>query len=170
MDKFYSGLFGNTEDLVKSAFGTSFSVSNNITVKTRPGCDFCVPQQAHFGEWADLVLSEDTTLKVGEFKYMDLGVCIQLPDGYEAIMAPRSSTFKRYGLLQTNSIGVIDNAYRGNEDWWKFPAYATRDVKIPAGTRICQFRIQKQQPDLKFIVVEEFEGAEDRGGLGSTGT
>lgn len=165
----FSSVFGNTRDLVESAFGTSFSAPNNIKVKTRHGWKFCVPRQVHSGEWADLVLSEPTTLKAGEFKYLDLGVCMQLPAGYEAIVAPRSSTFKKFGLIQTNSIGVIDNAYRGNEDWWKFPALATRDVEIPAGTRICQFRIQEQQPDLKFIIVNEFEDTENRGGLGSTG-
>ena len=104
----------------------------------------------------------------GDFKYLSMGISIELPQGYEAIMAPRSSTFKRWGIIQTNSIGVIDNSYNGDNDIWMMPAYATRDVRIPAGTRLCQFRIQKKQPMLEFISVDSL-GNEDRNGLGSSG-
>ena len=93
---------------------------------------------------------------------------MKLPEGYEAIMAPRSSTFKNWGIIQTNSIGVIDSSYCGDNDIWMFPAHATKTVTIPAGTRICQFHIQEEQPTIKFNVVESL-GTEDRGGLGSTG-
>lgn len=93
---------------------------------------------------------------------------MKLPEGYEAIMSPRSSTFKNWGLIQTNSIGVIDSTFNGDNDIWMFPAYATKAVTIPAGTRLCQFRIQKEQPKIEFNVVESL-GEEDRGGLGSSG-
>lgn len=124
--------------------------------------------QAHKGEWYDLRVAEDTELRAGEYKAIPLGVAIKLPEGYEAICAPRSSTFKNLGVLQANSIGVIDNAYSGNDDQWHFPAYATRDIKIPKNTRICQFRILYQQPSCKLEVVNDL-GDNNRGGLGSTG-
>lgn len=120
------------------------------------------------GDWIDLYCYEDTTLHAGERTYISQGVSMALPEGYEAIVAPRSSTFKRWGVLQSNSIGVIDNSFRGNEDVWQFPAYATRDVTIPKGTRICQFRIQEKQPEINFTPVLDLNN-ESRGGLGSTG-
>lgn len=124
--------------------------------------------QAHSGEWCDLRCAEDVELKKGDFKYIDLGVSIALPAGYEAILAPRSSTFKRYGIIQTNSFGVIDFLYRGNEDRWMMPVYATRDTVIHKNDRICQFRIQECQLPLNIISVDSMED-ENRGGLGSTG-
>ncbi len=120
------------------------------------------------GDWVDLYCAEDISLKAGEFKLISQGISMQLPPGYEAILAPRSSTFKKYGILQANSIGVIDNSYCGDEDIWCFPAYATRDVEIQKGTRICQFRIQKKQPYLIFNSVSSL-GDNNRGGFGSTG-
>ena len=120
------------------------------------------------GDWCDLYLAEDTIMHEGRFKYLSMGISMELPQGYEAIMAPRSSTFKRWGILQANSIGVIDNSYNGDDDIWMMPAYATRYVEIPAGTRLCQFRIQKKQPQLQFIPVSSL-GNENRNGLGSTG-
>jgi len=124
--------------------------------------------QAHSGEWCDLRCAEDVELKKGDFKYVDLGVSIALPAGYEAILAPRSSTFKRYGIIQTNGIGVLDFLYRGNEDRWMMPVYATRDTIIHKNDRICQFRIQECQLPLNIISVDSMED-ESRGGLGSTG-
>lgn len=124
--------------------------------------------QAHSGEWCDLRCAEDVELKKGDFKYIDLGVSIALPAGYEAILAPRSSTFKRYGIIQTNGIGVLDFLYRGNEDRWMMPVYATRDTVIHKNDRICQFRIQECQLPLNIISVDNMED-ESRGGLGSTG-
>ena len=121
------------------------------------------------GDWIDLYTSEEVVLKANEFIYIDLGISMELPAGYEAIMAPRSSTFKNWGLIQTNSIGVIDSSFASDSDIWKFPAYATRDVTIPAYTRIAQFRIQKIQPEFVFEEVNSLGNAA-RGGLGSTGT
>ena len=121
------------------------------------------------GDWIDLYTSEEVVLKANEFIYIDLGISMELPAGYEAIMAPRSSTFKNWGLIQTNSIGVIDSSFASDSDIWKFPAYATRDATIPAHTRIAQFRIQKIQPEFIFEEVNSLGNAA-RGGLGSTGT
>lgn len=121
------------------------------------------------GDWVDLRCAEDTTLKVGEFKYIPLGVAMQLPEGFEAIVVPRSSTFAKYGVLQTNSIGVIDNSYCGNNDWWHFPALAMRDTFIPKNARICQFRLLPNQMNIIMQKVNLLSN-NDRGGLGSTGT
>lgn len=120
------------------------------------------------GDWCDLYLAENVSMKKGDFKYLSMGISMELPQGYEAIMAPRSSTFKRWGLIQTNSIGVIDNSYNGDNDIWMMPAYATKDIEIPAGTRLCQFRIQKKQLMIEFIPVSSL-GNQDRNGLGSSG-
>ncbi|MBQ9330539.1 MAG: deoxyuridine 5'-triphosphate nucleotidohydrolase [Oscillibacter sp.] len=119
-------------------------------------------------DWIDLCASEDVTMTAGEFRLIPLGVAIALPEGYEAHLVPRSSTFKNYGILQTNSMGVVDFTYRGDGDQWRMPAYATRDVTIPKGSRIAQFRIMRNQPRLRFTRVDRLEGP-DRGGFGSTG-
>lgn len=121
------------------------------------------------GDWIDLRCAEDTQLKAGEFKLIPLGVAMQLPEGYEAHVVPRSSTFKSYGIIQTNSFGVIDCSYCGDNDQWRMPVYAVRNTKICVNDRICQFRIMKNQPELTFEEVERLGGA-DRGGFGSTGT
>ena len=120
------------------------------------------------GDWIDLYVAEDITFKPLDFKLIPLGVAMKLPDGYEAITAPRSSTFKRYGLIQTNSIGVIDSSYCGDDDQWMWPALATRAVHIPKGTRLCQFRIQKKQEEIDFEEVQHLN-YESRSGFGSTG-
>lgn len=122
----------------------------------------------NYGDWVDLRIAEDVTLKAGEFKLIPLGVAMMLPKGYEALVIPRSSTFKKYGIIQTNSIGLIDEAYCGNNDEWKFPAYATRDIEIPKNTRICQFRIIEHQPPVGIVEVTELSEV-NRGGFGSTG-
>lgn len=119
-------------------------------------------------DWYDLRAAEDVEMKAGEFKLIKLGVAMQLPKGYEAIMAPRSSTFKNFGILQTNSIGVIDETYCGDDDEWRFPALAMRDTIIRKNDRICQFRIIEHQPPVVFDVVEKLDNA-NRGGIGSTG-
>ena len=126
-------------------------------------------EKTDIGSWIDLYVYEDITLKAGQRKYISLGISMQLPKGYEALMVSRSSTFKRWGLLQTNSVAVIDNAYCGTDDIWMYPALATRDITIPKGTRICQFRIQKEQPGIKFIE-SDYLSSISRNGLGSTGT
>ncbi len=121
------------------------------------------------GDWIDLRAAEDVTLKAGEFKIISLGVSMKLPEGYEAHVVPRSSTFKKWGILQTNCMGVIDNSYSGNNDIWGMPVLAGRDTEIKVNDRICQFRIVKRQPELEFAEVDHLDGA-DRGGFGSTGT
>ena len=119
-------------------------------------------------DWIVLHLAEEVTLKAGEFRLLPLGVAIALPEGYEAHIVPRSSTFKNYGILQTNSMGVVDCSYCGDNDQWRMPVYATRDVTIEKNARICQFRIMQNQPPLRFTRVERLDGP-DRGGFGSTG-
>ena len=119
-------------------------------------------------DFIDLRAAEDVELKTGEFKLISLGVSMELPKGYEAHVVPRSSTFKTWGVLQTNSIGIIDESYCGDNDIWKIPVYATRDTTIHKNDRICQFRIEKHQPTIKFEEVEHLEG-EERGGFGSSG-
>ena len=120
-------------------------------------------------DWIDLRAAEEVELKAGEFKLIHLGVAMQLPEGYEAHIVPRSSTFKKRGIIQTNHCGIVDNSYCGPNDWWRMPVFALRDTKIEVNDRICQFRIQKNQPTLVFNEVEEME-ANNRGGFGSTGT
>lgn len=120
------------------------------------------------GDWIDLRAVETVSLKAGEFKLISLGVSMKLPDGYEANMVPRSSTYKNFGIIQTNSFAVIDNSYSGTNDIWKFPALAMRDTVINKGDRICQFRINQKQPELKFETVDNLDDT-DRGGFGSTG-
>lgn len=119
-------------------------------------------------DWIDLRASERTELKSGEFALIPLGVAMELPKGYEAHLVPRSSAFKNYGILQTNSCGVIDGSYCGDEDMWRMPVYATRDTVIEKNDRICQFRIVRNQPEIRFEECERLENA-DRGGFGSTG-
>lgn len=119
-------------------------------------------------DWMDLRAAEDIEMKAGDFRLIPLGVGMKLPDGYEAHVVPRSSTFKNYGLIQTNSMGVVDETYCGDNDQWFWPALATRDVKINANDRICQFRIMEHQPAFDFEEVDRL-GEIDRGGFGSTG-
>ncbi len=120
------------------------------------------------GDWIDLRASATVELKAGEFKLIPLGVAMELPEGYEAHVCPRSSTFKNFGVIQTNSMGIIDNSYCGDNDQWFFPAFALRDTVIKENDRICQFRIMEIQPKINFITVESLDNA-DRGGHGSTG-
>lgn len=119
-------------------------------------------------DWIDLRSAEHVILKAGEFKLISLGVSMQLPEGYEAHIIPRSSTYKNFGVIQTNHMGMIDESYCGTNDIWRFPAYALRDTEINVNDRICQFRIEKHQPQIVFDEVEELYNA-DRGGIGSTG-
>lgn len=122
-------------------------------------------------DWIDLSNANAEYLKKGEFKIINLGVTIKLPTGYEALLVPRSSTFKKYGIIQTNSVGVIDETYCGDDDMWGLPVYATRDIVIPANTRLCQFRVFRHQPSLNFIEDDVDVSFRDgsRGGFGSTG-
>ena len=146
-------------------------VDNNkqIFIKYFPNYDNLEPiNKIDKGDWIDLKSVSNITLKKGDFALIPLGIAMQLPKGYEAHLVPRSSTFKNYGIIQTNSMGVIDCSYCGDNDEWKMPVYATRDTTISMGDRICQFRIVKTQPNLKFHKVN-FLGNKDRNGFGSTG-
>lgn len=120
------------------------------------------------GDWIDLRAATTVELKQGEFKLIPLGVAMQLPEGYEAHIVPRSSTYKNFGIIQTNHQAVIDESYCGDNDQWFYPAYALRDTKINVNDRICQFRIVKKQPVINFEEVEVLNNT-DRGGFGSTG-
>lgn len=120
------------------------------------------------GDWIDLRASETIELRAGDFRLIPLGIAMELPKGYEAYIVPRSSTFKNWGIIQTNSMGVVDNSYCGNNDQWMMPVYATRDTLIQKNDRICQFRIVEQMPKVEFETVKEL-GNEDRNGFGSTG-
>ncbi len=119
-------------------------------------------------DWIDLRASEDVDLKQGEFKLIPLGVAMQLPKGYEAHIVPRSSTFKNFGIIQTNHQGVVDCSYCGDNDQWFMPALAVRDTHISFNDRICQFRIMENQPKIAFDEVVSLIST-DRGGFGSTG-
>ena len=119
-------------------------------------------------DWIDLRAAEEVELKAGEYKMIPLGVAMQLPQGYEAHLAPRSSTFKTWGILQTNSIGVVDGSYCGDNDMWRMPVYATKDTVIHVNDRVAQFRIVENQPKIVFEEVDTL-GNKDRGGFGSTG-
>lgn len=128
-----------------------------------------LPAKFAYGDWIDLSAAETVKLKAGEYREIRLGVAMQLPVGYEALLVPRSSAFRTWGIILVNGMAVIDEAYCGDSDEWHFPAYATRDCTIAQGERICQFRIMRHQPYLQIDEVETL-GNPDRGGLGSTGT
>lgn len=122
----------------------------------------------NISDWIDLRAAETVVMKSGEFKLIPLGIAMELPSGYEAHVVPRSSTFKNFGILQTNSTGIIDESYCGDNDQWFFPALAMRDTVINVNDRICQFRIVEHQPKIEFIETISL-GNSDRGGHGSTG-
>lgn len=131
--------------------------------------DLILPEQKEYGAWIDLRAAEDVTLKSGEFKIISLGISMQIPKDCEALVVPRSSTFKKWGIIQTNSIGVIDPSYCGNNDIWGMPVLAMRDTEIKKNDRICQFRLIKSQDQIAFSETDDLGNA-DRGGFGSTGT
>ena len=120
------------------------------------------------GDWIDLRAAEDIVMKQFDFKLIHLGIAMQLPEGYEANIVPRSSTYKNFGILQTNSFAVIDESYCGDNDWWRYPVVALKDTEIKKGDRICQFRINNKMPKIELMEVEIL-GNKDRNGLGSTG-
>lgn len=126
------------------------------------------PTEGSKSDWIDLRAAKTIELKKGDFKLIPLGVAMQLPEGYEAHVVPRSSTFKNFKIIQTNSTGIIDNSYSGDSDQWFFPALAIEDTVVNRFDRICQFRIVKKQPQIEFTKVESL-GNPDRGGHGSTG-
>nr|DAK84674.1 MAG TPA: dUTPase [Caudoviricetes sp.] len=121
------------------------------------------------GDFIDLRSAEDIDLDAGDFAIIKLGVGMKLPEGYEAHIVPRSSTYKKWGIIQTNGVGIIDNSYSGDNDQWMMPVLAMRDTHISKNDRICQFRIEKKQPEIEFTIVEKLDD-ESRQGFGSTGS
>lgn len=140
---------------------------NNILIKYHDESVERIEQKEN-GDWIDLRSAETVELKTGDFKIISLGISMKLPDGYEAHIVPRSSTFKKWGIIQTNSMGIIDNSYSGDNDIWGMPVLAMKDTIINKNDRICQFRIVKKMDNLQFTEVAHLEG-KNRGGFGSTG-
>lgn len=157
---FFIPLVYFANDLGKKIFERS-------VIKIKYHTDGIEISKIEIGDWVDLRSAEDVAINRGSSKLVSLGVSMKLPDGYEAHVVPRSSTFKTWGILQTNSMGVIDNSYSGNGDIWRFPAYATKDTEIKKGDRICQFRIMKKA-NIKLETVNDL-GNNNRGGFGTTG-
>lgn len=143
-------------------------MNNNLTIYIKYHNDILPIDAFENGDWIDLRAAEDIEMKAGDFRLISLGVSMKLPEGYEAHIVPRSSTYKHWGIIQANHMGVIDNSYCGDNDIWKFPAIAIRDTQIYKNDRICQFRIVKKQPEFEFEEVDYLEN-DDRGGFGSTG-
>lgn len=137
-----------------------------IKIKYLPGAAHM--EMTEKGDWVDAFSYEDVILKKGEYGYVNLGFACQLPEGYEAHIAPRSSTFKHFGVIQTNGIGIVDSSFNSNTDLWMMPVYAIRDTIIKKGERPCQFRIVKKQPKIEFEEVKDLHN-EARGSFGSTG-
>ena len=119
-------------------------------------------------DWIDLRAAADIEMKAGEFRLIPLGIAVRLPEGYEAYVVSRSSLYRNYGIIQANSFGIVDETYCGDNDEWFFPAIALRDTIVHTNDRICQFRIQKHQPPVEFVVREHLSDT-DRGGFGTTG-
>lgn len=152
-----------------------------MKIKIKLATEQLMPFVCEKGDWIDLYSNESKRFKPGEYGVIDLGIAMQLPEGFEAIIAPRSSTFKHYGIICVNSIGVVDNKFCGNNDIWKFPYYSPKGGSISVLSRPCQFRIQLSQKatfiqklkwlfssKIKFIKVDKLKN-KDRGGIGSTG-
>lgn len=140
----------------------------DLTIKVKYHADISPIEAFDNGDWIDLRAAEDVVLNAGDFKLISLGISMKLPEGYEAHMVPRSSTYKNWGIIQGNHMAVIDNSYSGDNDIWKYPVIAMRDTEIHKNDRICQFRIMKKQPELIFEMVDHLDGP-DRGGFGSSG-
>ena len=144
-------------------------MSGNVkTIKIKYLRDIKKIERFNVGDWIDLRAAETMRLYGGEYALIPLGVAMELPEGYEAIVAPRSSTFKKCGIIMANSTGIIDETYKGDNDEWHFPAFAMYDTMIRKNERICQFRIIQHQPLIHLQEVEML-GNKDRGGIGSTG-
>ena len=139
-----------------------------MTIKVKYLADILPIEIFETGDWVDLRCAEDTWVKMGEYCEISLGIAMELPEGYEAHVVPRSSTFKKYGIISANSVGIIDNSFCGPEDCWHFLAYATRDAVIRKNERICQFRVFKNSPPIEIEEVEELKNP-NRKGIGSTG-
>jgi dUTP pyrophosphatase len=170
---------GKKQDDVKLAASAAVHASGNLsnpvqepvqTIQIRYISDRIEKLQppTNSANWIDLRAAEDVDLKKGDFRLIRLGVAMKLPAGYEAHVVPRSSTYKNFGIIQANHHGVIDNAYSGDNDEWMVPVIAMRDTQIHINDRICQFRIERRQPDILFEEVDHLDDT-DRGGFGSTG-
>lgn len=139
-----------------------------MKIKIRNIRDVKLPEHIEEGNWIDLRCGENISLKKGDFYKIPLGISMKLPKFHEALVVPRSSTYGKYGLIQVNSIGIIDNSYSGDDDEWLFPVIATKDINIDKNTRLCQFRIIERMSYLEFVEVDSL-GSNNRGGFGSTG-
>ena len=149
-----------------------------MEIKVKYYADIDRIEKIEIGDWIDLRTAKDVFIEPWEYKEIPLGIAMELPEGYEAHIVPRSSTFRKYGIIMTNSVGIIDNSYCGNGDIWHFPALLVAPklyagfhpigTRIPANTRICQFRIMPKMPDVEFVEVKSLDG-KTRGGLGATG-
>lgn len=159
----------------------AFIMLMKLKIKIKTFGDQVLPEIISKGDWIDLRVAEEYVSDKEEYKLLKLGIAMQLPKGFEAVVAPRSSTFKNWGVLLCNSLGIIDNSYSGDNDEWRFPAYFTRRAFIHRGDRICQFRIQLSQKatfwqKIKWLLssgikIEKVEKLNtiNRGGIGSTG-
>lgn len=160
--------------MTKAVFDSIEYVSNNLapipveTIQIKYHTDIEPLEQKEGSDWIDLRAAEEVKMSPNQFKLIPLGVSMKLPEGYEAHIVPRSSTFKTWGIIQTNHMGVIDESYCGDDDRWMMPVLATKAVIIHKNDRICQFRIVKKQPKIIFQEVDTL-GEESRGGFGSTG-
>ena len=139
-----------------------------MEIKIKYFSDIQPIEKIAIGDFIDLRSAEDIDLDAGDFAIIKLGVGMKLPEGYEAHVIPRSSTYKKWGIIQTNSVGIIDNSYSGDNDQWMMPVLAMRNTHISKNDRICQFRIVKKQPEIEFTTVEKLDDI-SRNGFGSTG-
>ena len=142
--------------------------NEKLTIKIKYHDDILPIDMYENGDWIDLRAAEDVFMKAGDFRLISLGISMKLPEGYEAHIVPRSSTYKHWGIIQANHMGIVDNSYCGDNDIWKFAAIAIHDTMIYKNDRICQFRIEKKQPEFEFEEVDYLEDP-DRGGFGSSG-
>lgn len=155
-------------ELMEEMFGGLVDGHNPVIKILYHDDDLVKIQRIEQGDWIDLRAAETIEMNEGDFRLISLGVSMKLPDGYEAHIVPRSSTFKNWGIIQTNHMGIIDNSYSGNNDIWRFPAYATRPTVIHKNDRICQFRVVPKMGDISIVEVNHLDD-KDRGGFGSTG-
>ena len=139
-----------------------------MEIKIKYFSDIQPIEKIEIGNWVDLRAADDFVLDAGDFAIIPLGIGMKLPEGYEAHVVPRSSTYKKWGIIQTNSVGIIDNSYSGDNDQWMMPVLAMRDTHISKNDRICQFRIVKKQPEIEFTTVEKLDDI-SRNGFGSIG-
>lgn len=160
--------FDNVVDLSLLKAMAGLSNKGNSSMKIKYIRDIKPIEKEENSDWIDLRAGVDMWLDAGEYAVVPLGIAVELPKGYEAIIAPRSSTFAKWGIICTNSIGIIDNAYRGDQDEWRFPVMAFRKTVIHKNDRICQFRLLKNQDNIALEEVKEL-GNENRGGFGTTG-